>query len=334
MRGGQPDTNKSGSEFRLLLLGDSFIQADEIEYSGTMGALLENDIGNENFRVFQQGMASWSPLLEFNWLIKRYSAIEPDAVIVFLCVNDFFNERSQYGDIFYEKKTVFDSSGMPQYFDIDVQHSQKRSGYFYSLTLPKIRTLIRGALALMADRKNRPEMIGQDEIGLLLSVDQENLENELDRIVGDWKYSEYVKEMIRLARNHETWDSYTEKNVDISLKYLLKMNEFLKIRNSGLLITFAPFGWAISPDETIPGKGAYRFGNDVLLPSDGLENRIKNFCIDEEISYIDLTGDLRNYRMNNNEPLYFEYDGHWNPHAHKFIAQKIGEFLSAHSWLP
>lgn len=42
MRGNMPAVSKGKDELRIIILGDSFVQADEIKYEQTMGPILEN----------------------------------------------------------------------------------------------------------------------------------------------------------------------------------------------------------------------------------------------------------------------------------------------------
>ena len=78
---------------------------------------------NLDYEIIQHGMSSWSPLLELNWLIKKGLSFKPKSVVLFLCINDFYQDYFS-SDLAYTKETVFDLDGYPKEFNISV-HSDK-----------------------------------------------------------------------------------------------------------------------------------------------------------------------------------------------------------------
>ena len=119
---------KQPGERRLLLLGDSFLQSDEVAYENSIGQQLQTLLGDSN-SVIQHGNPSWSPLLELNWLLRQGPGLALDQVILFLYYNDFFPGRS-VGDRGYVPFTRFDALGYPRGFNFDsVKGGGKRSAW-------------------------------------------------------------------------------------------------------------------------------------------------------------------------------------------------------------
>ena len=69
MRGPRIMDKPSGKK-RIMLIGDSFIQANQVEFEHTIASVL-NSKAPDSLEFIQHGYPSWSPLLEFNWLIKK-----------------------------------------------------------------------------------------------------------------------------------------------------------------------------------------------------------------------------------------------------------------------
>lgn len=326
MRGDLPKTPKQSDEYRILILGDSFIYAGKLEYRQTMGPILEKLINNPHVHVLTHGIPSWSPLLELNWLIKNLKQLKPDLVILVLCENDFFNFKSKYGDSYYKTQTIFGEQGLPIFFKLDMALHQER--LFYNFTFPKIRYLVSEALSFIKNSRQPRRVIEQREIEKLFTMTQNELEAQLDSWIKKDYIGEITREMIRLARPWQLWDSKTSKNVELSLLYIKLLNEYLKKNSINLIITMAPFGWSVAADECVQGKMFYGFGKKTFLPEKGIEQKIHMFCNNSGIIYFELPKILRKYRITNSNHLYFSSDSHWNATGHQLIAHELYEFLN------
>ena len=77
---------------RIFLLGDSFVQTDEVPYQQSFTHLL-NLYFADHLEFVSHGMVSWSPTPEFSWLHHKGLSLTPDAVVLFLCLNDFYRRQ-------------------------------------------------------------------------------------------------------------------------------------------------------------------------------------------------------------------------------------------------
>lgn len=98
----------SKQHYRVLNIGDSFIQATSVEFKNTFGELL-NEYFNGEIEFISHGMSSWSPTTEFSWIYHKGLKLDPNEINLFLCINDFYR-GNVYGmtDMNYRKQAVYD----------------------------------------------------------------------------------------------------------------------------------------------------------------------------------------------------------------------------------
>jgi hypothetical protein len=86
MRDHERSPNKEPRSFRILFLGDSFVQGWGVTLDQTMAALLEDSLNKpereKTVEVLNAGVFGYSPFLEYLYLKELMPSIEPDLVIV------------------------------------------------------------------------------------------------------------------------------------------------------------------------------------------------------------------------------------------------------------
>ena len=115
--------------------------------------------------------------------------------------------------------------------------------------------------------------------------------------------------------------------VDSGTKDLFAIRDVVENVRGKLNIFLIPAGWSFH-GEFLMGRAAapYRIGSETVITSIPLVSALNR----RGIRVISLEGILNEVREENeNELLYFPWDGHWTPFAHR----KIGEWLSSDMWL-
>ena len=258
------------------------------------------------------------------WLKYAFESTQPDVVYLFLCINDFFGHETQYGDAYYATQARLDESGLPIAFDMGALRVSDSN--FYRLTLPGLRGLIARTLLALRNRHPSPTLTSE-VIGELLATESAGMESLLARHVPDGRFAEYIREMVRLARPPAEWGPRTQVDVEMTLDFVKRMHGFLAGNDVKLIVSYAPFGWSVSPDETVPGKAFYGLAPDAMLPSDGLEARIRSFAERRGLPYMDLVEPLAAASLTSPQPLYFPKDGHWNVAGQQVVAAELLESL-------
>ena len=305
---------KRDDEFRVLLLGDSFIEADEIPYPLTVGQELTRLLGNPRVRVLQYGMFGWSPLLELNWIVKRGLALEPDVIVLFLCINDFYSASSGWSDASYTREAVFDTRGLPIEFKVV---NTTRRPWNDLLIVERLRALFRFW------RQGPPRSLTQGELDRLLQIDASRLDAELEQsIPRELETRSLLIDIIKLARPTTSWDEETLQTVGITIRYLDIMERILREQRVRLIITLIPDGWNVSLRDNLEGRKRYALSG-VIVPLGGIEEMIRRFCRNKSVEYVDLHAIFTAEEAKGDQPLYLSVDGHWNPRGHQVVAKAL-----------
>ena len=85
-------TPKGEKSYRILILGDSFVEGQGVEKKNTFPEVLENylhQVSLANVEVIAAGLSAWGTIPEYFFLLKDGLELQPDLVILFLNLTDF-----------------------------------------------------------------------------------------------------------------------------------------------------------------------------------------------------------------------------------------------------
>jgi len=325
---GQGVKKKSLDWERILILGDSFIENRLNNFEETVSKLFEKKISNKKIDVIQHGVSSWSPLTELNWYLKVGRTLKPDIVVLFLVINDFyFADTYSQSDAAYEKECIKDESGYPIRFSLkkaskktSVENKPKSfierlgdKSKFFKWAYLTIEPLI--------ERK-----LTQRQLKTLMRIRTTEFDRIAEKLFENTREHKIKKDIIRLTRSENLWDEKTKKVVDEALANVNKLQDVINKDGGKLVVTFIPIGWNFK-DETIEGRIGYQFKKDLEIPMGGIEQKVKDFCGENNIQYINLYSAIKRYKEINSHKLYFQQDGHWNSMGNKVVADILYENL-------
>jgi len=281
--------------YRVLNIGDSFIEAQQAQYEDTFGYLLNNSFADIEF--ISHGISSWSVTPEFSWVYHNREIVDFDEVNLFLCINDFYrNSVYDGGDQFYRKQVEF-VKGIPKKYNVLKINNSSFKSLLKKIYLIKVALFTR---SIMASKS---------------SVNNTSLVPE---------------EMIMLNENFTLWDRSLKDSVKETMDVIGNLKKYLDSHNIKLNILMVPLGigWK---DETVQGKQLppYNWDKSFTLEQRGLENYLIKYLNTNNINYINLREEFNSFKSQNpNTLLFHEVDGHWNKNGHKVVFTKLEKYFS------
>lgn len=326
-----PEIASKGNKKRVLILGDSFVEADEIPYDSTFSELL--NLNNNTHQYIPKGISSWSPILELNWYNKIGRSLDPDIIIVALCINDFYDSTSEWSDVSYAKTCLFDKDNLPVTFNIHETKAVNAPWYnnikiarLYRNTILKINA----PPQLISQKNNTENKIQQygnsKQIDYYLtSANDEEYQNFLQKLlpnINEDRIKTEVSNFLTLHRDTVHWNIQTKANINEVFKQLSKLKDMLTNTNSNskLIVTYIPLGINFDAAETdYSGWGV----GESVINTDQFNNYLLEKSKLYSIEYADLYSYFKSYKLAHNDHLYLHNDGHLNLNGHRLFANFI-----------
>lgn len=285
-----------GPEVRILVLGDSFTEGYGVPVESCFVKVLERKLNEQGdaptrVKVFNAGVAGYSPLLEYLYLKRKGLSLLPHLVVLCYDMNDVQE------DAIYSENATFDSTGIPLTVSPALVPSG-RMGFFpsgrvktflnlYSYVYITLRTFVGTVVDLPGFDPN--------------NVRGNHFLHTLD------------------STGHR-WDEDFER----SERYVELAFNLCRARGIPFLLVVYPRGNQVSPLEWSEGRKHWNLEstqyNSVIFRS------LRSFADRKRIPYLDMTGAFRRASAGD---LYFSLDDHWTVKGHKVAADTLYQFISS-----
>ncbi|WP_022668258.1 hypothetical protein [Desulfospira joergensenii] len=278
---------KQKKSYRVIFLGDSFIQADEVQFEDTFSEKLNEYFGSR-VEFISHGISSWSPIVEFSWLYHKGISLKPDEVNIFLCINDF------WGDEKYGRQAVF-------YGEIPICYKSKNQKVSIFNHL-KSKLLITSVLK-KAEKLFKAEKTGKKSF--LKDVIQPYCENDKN----DWPLNRknYYERTLQIVSQIN--DFLASKNI--------QLNVFL---------TPMGYAWK-DEIQGIRGLPNYKGLGDRMISQNRLENYMLDDFKKLGVKFYKLESFFSEAKkMNQGVKLFNSADGHWNKNGHEVLVRYFTTF--------
>lgn len=283
---------------RLLVLGDSFTEGIGVQGHETFPSLLQATLDRTQspgrWQVINGGVASYSPLLEYLFLKTRGLALDPDAVILALDLSDVFD------DIQYAALARFDSQGNPMAVAPPAEPA------------PSLARQVFVSVKDVLKRHTRTYNFVRRRVAMrMLAAPDMSGDITLD------KYASLRGDPASL--DDESWSRTYE--------HLRRIRDLLHERNIPFWIAIYPYGLQISPREWSTGRLYWGFEADRVYTSRPQE-LLEAFGRGNGIPVINMVPDFQE-ASRRTFPLYFAFDGHWQPAGHQVAAASLHKALAS-----
>ncbi len=299
---------KPESTCRILVLGDSFTEGYGVEIEDAFVKILErrlNGISGEKpvYEVINCGIAGYSPLLEYLFLVKKGLQLNPDMVVLFY---DFGDLKDDYE---YERVTVFGKDGMPlgcsplkrvrAFSSNPVEHFLLKYSRFYLYIENRMNKL------LYKLKKIGFKQYINDNVSCKEHILFDKSENsDIDRFVVFRENNGYI--LRRLWQKNE--------------KYIRLIHEMLRDNGVAFVLATYPYAIEINGVEWSEGRREYGFkvGEEYAEPI--VVDFMRRYAEEEGIPFIDV---YTYFKESDLKPLYFDFDGHFTDNGHRVMAESM-----------
>lgn len=312
MRGPAPGPKRSP---RVLMVGDSFVEADEVAFESTFPQRLNRHFQG-SLEVLAHGVSSWAPTTEWSWIHHKGLDLEPDLVCLFVVFNDFLPwDTYRQSDQAYRAQAIY-TDGIPtRYMPSDTirQRRLRESRGFRGLS----RVFGPSALAQLSYRAYH-------------------------RVRGRLLPSLSIQRAIlHFGGPPGTWPTRLRTSVDETVHTILQIASYLKPRGVEFRVALVPNGLSWS-DEV-----AFARGNEAWSEALGVTDTVDGFTVSQMglatyvrstlaragVEWVDLQAAFDESKAGRAQRLFYERDGHWNTAGHEVVFEVFRDlFTATESW--
>ena len=294
--------------FRVAVLGDSFTFGVGVNADETASNILErllNNSGQGRYEVYNFGVNSYSPILEYIYLKKEVIKYRPDLVILQLDLCDVQDDYLYEGHIVYDARGDIESCDplrINNHLDLGA-FLMSHSRLFYILdvkffqSIRKMRTL---GLANYFTNKSKGI---RNKTEILTNKDIDNI--YFDRFL-----------FAREGKNRDV----VMRHWNRTAKYILMIKKYLDEKGIKFIMVSCPYGHQVGEAQWARGRRYWAFEPGTRYDAKETFSIIEGFAQANGIDFVNLYEALL---ASNDKPLYFNNDGHWTKAGQKIAAETI-----------
>jgi hypothetical protein len=316
-------TTTNTSDFDIINIGDSLLQADEVLYEKTLSRILESATGK---KVLQVGMGGWAPVNFYAWL--KLNPLRPGvSVNIFVTPNDILPNDGlsnlnfhRLGTLDKNNNLIFgDSSPVWSIFDeigfaAHLKHTLQMNSVLYRVFV-RVRTHLR--------KKTPQQNIFSPSIFsdvLTTPVTDCNRMSKYDNIAVK------TRDYVRLAFDLNCWDEELREHVDSGIEDLRKATQIVMKRKGTVHIFLAPPVLAFEDEGVnIKTRDKFKMTQNAAITSEPLLRYITAKLADIPVKVVFLEKIIREKKLTEKEKFFFLEDSHWNKRMNRFLGTWMAE---------
>lgn len=312
--------NKPENTYRILMLGDSFVEGYGVKQGRAFAQLLEDALNNQsgkNIEIISAGIAGWSPLNEYLFLSRYGLKLQPDLIISTINTTDFFDDYNSYQNLKKTNQELLDSertSGKIQEFSGNLFNPPLlfQESVNDQKTIPLLPSSVKLFLNnnLYSYRVLSKHIKAQFNKAKILQIsppeDRGNIEKDLFAIARERNGSKYAPLYQQLEANILATKRLADKN------------------GIDFMAVLIPHGIMVGEHEWGKGRQEWGFENNKIYPTDPLDN-LSSWLKENKVETGNLIGSLTIAAQE--QRIYFKYDGHLNEKGNKIVAESLMPLL-------
>lgn len=311
MRDKEYSSIKPQGTFRILLLGDSFAEGYGVEesasYQNQLERLLNDRYPQINVEVINAGVQSYSPVLEYIYLLKVGLTFDPDLIFVNVDVTDFSDERRYQT---FAKGDVFSQEGS-ETGEIVWEQAPLFAKPIPSVTwLPFIPTPVKWWL----HQHSRVYDVTIDTLKRKLYPN--TFKAQIDFTPNDPETDAFVI-MREGSEGEKLWEDFQ--------KSVMRIKTITNQKGIPTVFFMHPHGHQVAPDEWAEGRRAWAFEENKVYPTN-VQERLGEWGAAEGLDVVNLVPPFKE-AAGEEAKLFFPVDGHLTEAGHNVIAQALFLFV-------
>jgi len=309
-------------EYDVINIGDSFLQADEINFNETLSYIFSRRSG---VSALQIGYGSWAPITEYNFI--RGKKLKPGVLVnLFVFMNDFtktdyrsniryhtsFKNKLIDGKIKFivkvkEKERGEKSTISHNWINYFVQRSYFMREIIYIYQQSKLKKKQNQS---KYDSLNGDFSLLSSDLGMLNEITNKNINPR-------------AKDYVEFSFSSSCWPDETISAVDNAISDIENIVEFVETAGGRVNVFLIPAGFSFA-NEHMVGKKHYNISPGTTITTDGLAEYLRKNLSTHFVSLEKVIDTLK--KDNITEKWYFPADGHWNKHAHNQLGIWLANF--------
>lgn len=287
--------DKPKNTYRILILGDSFVENFQVPFEKRFFRQLQDKLGNK-FEIIAIGRGNTGTAQQYLMLKEYGLKYKPDLVIqMFLTANDVKNNSP-----------ILQNDPYLPYFEIDEGNNLKE--------IPQIKRSDRTLSSLK-------EMLKKFEITkIILSLRQKYLEQRAISLSGGYPIDYHIYD--------SSYSNEYQKARDITKRLILETKKITEESGAKYILV------TLANNEQVNAKVQEKIFNKYPkmknnnLDFEKPDKLIKEFSESKKITYWQMLPYFQNYIINNPTTItHYFYDGHWNETGTNLAAQFLTENL-------
>lgn len=310
-----PEFSMGNETRRIILSGDTFVEALQIPTSAHMGLQLEAQLDEQMpSAVMAQGLMGYGTTQFLNPILSTYiwEPLEPDEIVVFFhLVNDF---QVYFGDTVDTFDTIpqvqVNSDGQPEIVNQGVWHRLAHVVILGHEPADPLRTIVSNSLLL--------NLLGGETIGQIFKLDRPKLPLNIEQTTQDQPFGPATF-MFQAGGGEQA-----DQSVAVVAAQLTRFVDYMAERDIQVrLVTIPYFPQAFYTAESEPDDWRNLMGEyDLLRP----EQALREVAAEHDVPFLGMTQYMQAQGLTPAEiqALYFnEGNGHLTEVGHAYFAQAI-----------
>jgi hypothetical protein len=342
LRDDETSVPKPDGTFRILVLGDSYVEGAQVMVGEPFTEVLERALNARpeypgrplRYDVLNAGVAGWGQAPQYLWLKQEGLSLEPDLVVLqFYPGNDIADLGCRTFGMEESRKVCFYLNDRGELYQDEMKWRAPDPGDPVRAALRNHSLLFNafetGVLEKLESGTLTVDQLWQDAWRSAGASDGEVSSEPRGEAHERWRFQLNVYGQNLPQRDARRWETAWR----IERELIAAMKRESEAAGAQFLLTVAPDTSQLFPEEWEKTVRDYRL--DSIRPDPRLPlRRLERIARDTDALYLDHGPFLQQAASTSSRPLWYRFDGHFTAVGHEAVARSLEAFLLAQGLVP